>query len=120
METLAVGESTPVTTTDITETTTTGNISFTGSVHALIPNGHAESHPGMCDSIEADITINSAPLTVSLGSSRKAVLSDPIGNISIAAYVVAYSAPTGAAANDMWHDLSTNSLNQFTTEGTGW
>ena len=120
LETLAVGESTPVTSTDITDTTVTGNISFTGTVHALMPNGHAESHPGMCDSIEADITINSAPLTVSLGSSRKAVLSDPIGNISIADYVVSYSAPTGAVADDMWYDLSTNRLKKFTTEWTEW
>ena len=120
LETLAVGETTPVTSTEITETTTTGNISFTGSVHALMPNGHAESHPGMCDSIEADITINSAPLTVSLGSSRKAVLADPEGNISIADYVVSYSAPTGAVADDMWYDLSANRLKKFTTQWTEW
>ena len=120
LETLAVGGATPTSVTTITPTTITGNISFTGSVHALMPNGHAESHPGMCDSIEADITINSAPLTVSLGSSRKAVLADPTGNISIADYVVSYSAPTGAVADDMWYDLSANRLKKFTTEWTEW
>ena len=120
LETLTVGGAAPTTSTTITPTTITGNISFTGKVHALMPNGHAESHPGMCDSLEADITINSSPMTVSLGSSRKAVLADPTGNISIADYVVSYSAPTGAVADDMWYDLSANRLKKFTTQWTEW
>lgn len=105
--------------TDVTMTASSGNYTFSGTVDALIPNGKSVQHPGMCDSVEANIVIQNTPVTTTLDLSiPRAVMVTQEGAVSIVNYVVSYSAPMGAVSGDMWYDLSENYLKIFGTEWT--
>ena len=106
--------------TDVTMTENDdGTLTFSGSVTGLIPNGKSVQHPGMCDSIEADITISNTPVSIDTDFKKpQVVVVNEAGTVSVHNYVVSYTTPSGAVAGDMWYDLGTNYLRFYETEWT--